>query len=106
MNIYEKLGSEEAVAEWLVGYYDLILITEHFDESLILLKQLLKLKYEDIVYISAKKNTEKDFHVDDLSEETIANILAHQNVETPCNVANVPNVPDFLLFEKSKIFSQ
>lgn len=62
MSLYEKTRSEEAVAKWLVEYYDLILITEHFDESLILLKEILGLQYEDIVYISAKRNQKKGFY--------------------------------------------
>ena len=49
--------SEEELADWLVEYYDLILIMEYFDESLILLKNLLSLDFSDIAYLKSNENT-------------------------------------------------
>jgi len=64
--------SEEELADWLVDYYDLIMITEYFDESLILLKDLLSLEFSDIAYLKSNenRNSEKTFHSSDLSEKT------------------------------------
>ena len=64
--------SEEELADWLVDYYDLVMITEYFDESLILLKDLLSLEFSDIAYLKSNENSnsKKTFHSSDLSEKT------------------------------------
>ncbi|CBY42607.1 unnamed protein product [Oikopleura dioica] len=69
MYIYK---SEEELADWLVDYYDLVMITEYFDESLILLKDLLSLEFSDIAYLKSNENSnsKKTFLSSDLSEKT------------------------------------
>ena len=47
--------------------FDLVLLTDYFDESLILLKQLLCWEYEDIIYLS--KGVRKDDHRYNISDE-------------------------------------
>lgn len=61
-----KASIEEA-AQWAIEYYDLILLNERFDESLILLKEIWQLELEDIISLKAKDNTAaKTFSVEDL----------------------------------------
>ena len=77
------------IVDYIIGYYDLILITEYFDESLILLKHLLSLDFTDIVYLKAKENSKKKFTQEDLSEETKELILKRQNIDSVLyNAAN------------------
>jgi len=67
----ETIGknSIEEAANWAVKYYDLIMLTERFDESLILLKDIWKLNFEDIVSLKAKDNSAAQiFSVEDLSK--------------------------------------
>ena len=75
--------TEEELADWLVGYYDLIMITEYFDESLILLKNLLSLEFSDIAYLKWNKNTnfEKIFHASDVSETAKEQFYAMEKVD-------------------------
>ena len=53
------------------------MLTERFDESLILLKDMWKLDFEDIVSLKAKDNSAAQiFRVEDLSKNfTVKNIL-------------------------------
>ena len=71
----------EVFAEHILGYYDLILIMEYFDESLILLKQLLSLEYKDIIYLRAKENHEKSFSEEDLTKKSKEIILKRQSID-------------------------
>ena len=52
--------------------FDLVMITDYFDESLILLKRLLCWEFEDIVYIKLRVLKEKELEFD---EEVKKNIL-------------------------------
>ena len=65
-NYRTSFTTAEDFSERMISYFDLILITEHFDESLILLKDLLSLEFSDIIYIKAKENHDKQFGEDDL----------------------------------------
>lgn len=79
----------QEIADYIIDYYDLILITEYFDESLILLKNLLSLDFTDIVYLKAKENSKKKFTQEDLSQETKELILKRQNIDSVLyNTAN------------------
>ena len=50
-------------------YYDLLMLTERFDESLILLKDMWQLDFKDIVSLKAKDNSAAQiFRVEDLSK--------------------------------------
>lgn len=77
----EDYKTPEAFAEHILGYYDLILIMEFFDESLILLKQLLSLEYDDIIYLRAKENHGKNFSEEDLTENSKEIILKRQSID-------------------------
>jgi len=69
----------EEAAKWAVNYYDLIMLTERFEESLILLKDMWQLDFKDIVSIKAKDNSaEKIFGVEDLTEN-LADFILEQN---------------------------
>lgn len=76
-----RVSKPQEIADYIIGYYDLILITEFFDESLILLKHLLSLDFTDIVYLKAKENSKKKFTQKDLSQETKELILKRQNID-------------------------
>ena len=76
-----RVSKPQEIADYIIGYYDLILITEFFDESLILLKHLLSLDFTDIVYLKAKENSKKKFTQEDLSQETKELILKRQNID-------------------------
>ena len=80
-NFETGFTTAENFARRIMSYFDLILITEHFDESLILLKDLLSLEFSDIVYIKAKENHDKQFGEADLSSETKELILNRQFVD-------------------------
>ena len=60
-------GSLRVKIDRLVKEIDLVLLTEYFDESLLLLKQLLCWEYDDIVYLS--KGVRSKSHRYDISEE-------------------------------------
>ena len=62
--------SEKELADWLVDYYDLVMITKYFDESLILLKELLSLEFSDIAYLKSNENGKKTFESSNVSEKT------------------------------------
>lgn len=79
-NMYKKL-SEDELGEWLVQYYDLVMITEYFDESLILLKELMELEFQDIVYLKSNSNKGKKFSEDDLSKETKTRLYFRERVD-------------------------
>ena len=66
----------EEAAQWAIKYYDLILLTERFDESLILLKDMWKLELDDIVAFKAKDNSAaKTFGVDDLPKNLTVRMI-------------------------------
>ena len=66
----------EEAAKWAVEYYDLILLTERFDESLVLLKDMWNLELDDIVAFKAKDNSAaKTFGVDDLPKNLTVKIV-------------------------------
>ena len=70
-----KATIEEA-SQWAVEYYDLILLTERFDECLILLKDMWQLKLDDILSLKAKDNSAaKTFGVDDLPQNLTVSIV-------------------------------
>ena len=72
-----ELGKDsiEEAAEWAVSYYDLIMLTERLDESLILLKDIWQLEFEDIVSFKAKDNSAAQiFGVEDLSQNLTVNL--------------------------------
>jgi galactose-3-O-sulfotransferase 2 len=73
--------SEKELADWLVDYYDLVMITEHFDESLILLKELLSLEFSDIAYLKSNENGKKTFQSSDISEKTKKQAYAMDKVD-------------------------
>jgi len=73
-----KIGKDtiEEAAKWAVEYYDLLMLTERFDESLILLKDMWKLDFEDIVSLKAKDNSAAQiFRVEDLSKNFTVEIV-------------------------------
>ncbi|CAG5102761.1 Oidioi.mRNA.OKI2018_I69.chr1.g454.t1.cds [Oikopleura dioica] len=76
-----KTKTEDDLGEWLVDYYDLVMITEYFDESLILLKELMKLEFTDIVYLKSNSNKKKKFSEDNLSKETKARLYYRERVD-------------------------
>jgi len=75
--------SEEEIADWLVDYYDLVMILEYFDESLILLKELLSLEFSDIAYLKSNdnRNSNKTFQPSDVSEKTKKQFYAMEKVD-------------------------
>ena len=79
-NMYKAM-SEDDLGEWLVDYYDLVMITEYFDESLILLKELMNLEFTDIVYLRSNSNKKKKFSEDDLSKETKTRLYYRERVD-------------------------
>ena len=48
--------------EEIDGIFDLILITEYFDQSLILMKELLSWNWEDVLYIKVNSRTQVQSH--------------------------------------------
>jgi len=79
-----ELGKDsiEEAAEWAVSYYDLIMLTERLDESLILLKDIWQLEFEDIVSIKAKDNSATQiFGVEDLSQNLTDFILEQNHLD-------------------------
>ena len=102
-----KFLSANFFADFIISYYDLILITEYFDESLILLKHLLSLEFTDIVYLKAKENNEKKFSAEDLSQETKELILERQHVDNVLyNAANATLWRKIDNFGRSKMESE
>jgi len=73
--------SEKELADWLVDYYDLVMITEHFDESLILVKELLSLEFSDIAYLKSNENSKKTFQSSDVSEKTKKQAYAMDKID-------------------------
>ncbi|CAG5110447.1 Oidioi.mRNA.OKI2018_I69.chr2.g4848.t1.cds [Oikopleura dioica] len=73
--------SEDELGKWLVDYYDLVMITEYFDESLILLKDLMQLEFTDIFYLKSNSNKKKGFTENDLNEETKKRILFRERLD-------------------------
>jgi hypothetical protein len=57
------------------------MITEHFDESLILLKELLSLEFGDIAYFKSNENGKKTFQSSDVSEKTKKQAYAMDKVD-------------------------
>ncbi len=50
-----RFGREKGTSpQNVINQYNLVLITERFDESLIVLKSMLDLTFEDIMYVSVK----------------------------------------------------
>ena len=49
-------SKDDAIVQKILSKYDFIAITERLDESLVVLKHLLNLDMEDILYMSAKKH--------------------------------------------------
>jgi len=100
-----KLGkvdkdSIEEAAKWAVEYYDLLMLTERFDESLILLKDMWKLDFEDIVSLKAKDNSAAQiFRVEDLSKNFTDFILEKNHLDVV-----LYKIASNALDEKIKIF--
>ena len=74
---YDNLSEDDDYIEKAVkeidGIFDLVLITEYFDESLILLKEMLGWSWEDVVYIklnSRYKKEDSNVHHDHLKMQT------------------------------------
>ena len=57
----ENFSNEEEITEFIENIskrFDLVLIAEYFDESLVLMKRMLCWDFEDIVYVKHKvRNT-------------------------------------------------
>ena len=68
-NSYKNMSeaSLQAKIKQIDKEFDLVLLTEYFDESLILLKQLMCWEYDDIIYLS--KGVRKDDHRYNISDE-------------------------------------
>ncbi|XP_006821453.1 galactosylceramide sulfotransferase-like [Saccoglossus kowalevskii] len=49
--------------------FDLVLITEYFEESLILLKKLLCWEFEDIIYLAKNRRLERDEITDEIRQQ-------------------------------------
>ncbi|KAL9962064.1 hypothetical protein ACROYT_G031133 [Oculina patagonica] len=71
---YQNRGAVTRFIKFVDQEFDLILINEYFDESLILLKSLLCWDFEDILYLKQKVRTETERTP--LSREMKANILS------------------------------
>ncbi|XP_002742068.1 galactosylceramide sulfotransferase-like [Saccoglossus kowalevskii] len=72
---YDNETLVEHVIQQATNDFDLVMITEYFDESLILLKQLLCWEFEDILYVhqNARKNRPR-FKIDDWKRQRIFEI--------------------------------
>ncbi|CAG5111182.1 Oidioi.mRNA.OKI2018_I69.chr2.g5514.t1.cds [Oikopleura dioica] len=72
----------EEAADWATDYYDLILLTERFEESIILLKDMWNLELEDVVALKAKDNAAaKTFGVADLPKNLTDFILEKNHLD-------------------------
>ena len=60
-------------------YFDLVLIVEKMDESLILLKDLLNWEYTDIIFFT--KNARRKTHVQKLSNDSIITLMDLNNAD-------------------------
>ncbi|KXJ28782.1 Galactosylceramide sulfotransferase [Exaiptasia diaphana] len=67
----------EKYIDYLDHEFDLVMIMEHFDESLILLKQLMCWSYEDILYF--KLNERQDKHKRKELDKTVQNNILSWN---------------------------
>ena len=70
---HQNVGAIKKYITFLEKEFDLIMITDYFDESVVLLKRLLCWELEDILYFKSNERQDKERAVD-LSEEVKENI--------------------------------
>lgn len=56
----ETKSSIKKFKQYLDKIYDVVLITEHMDYSLLILKKILNLSLDDVAYVTVNKNSQKD----------------------------------------------
>ena len=70
---YQNVTAIKEYIAFLEKEFDLVMISDYFDESVVLMKRLLCWEFDDILYIKANKRIDKERAVK-LSEDTIENI--------------------------------
>ena len=67
---YDNTTLVQTYIENLATDFDLVMIMEHFDESLVLLKRILCWEVEDILYFKLNERRKEDQRVSDLNERS------------------------------------
>ena len=70
---YQNITAIKEYIAFLEKEFDLVMISDYFDESVVLMKRLLCWEFDDILYIKANKRIDKERAVN-LSEDTKENI--------------------------------
>ena len=70
---YQNITAIKEYIAFLEREFDLVMISDYFDESVVLMKRLLCWEYDDILYFKANKRIDKERAVD-LSEDAKQNI--------------------------------